>query len=104
MLNLHLDFSNFFAPSMYKSDELLRSIWSLDRRYLVLAHAKFRNVRGPAGQPIAKAVVIVFEGDPAVEGTPVVYSAFSNLHSCDLLDELQNAERIGRDFVGAISC
>jgi hypothetical protein len=87
---------------MYKSKELSRSIWSPDGRYLVMAHAKFRNLRTAAGIRIAKAVVHVFDRDPVVAGAAPLYYAFSELHSYDLLDELQNAERIGRDFISSI--
>jgi hypothetical protein len=101
-LNLYFNFLIDLVILMFKSKELLRSIWSPDRRYLILAHAKFRNVRGLNDRPIAKAIVIVFEGDPAASDTPAVFSSYSELHSYDLLDELQNAERIGRDFVASI--
>lgn len=67
-----------------------------------MAHAKFRTVRSTLGIQVAKAVVHVFDGDPAVTGMPAVFYAFSQLHSYDLLDELQNAERIGREFVDSI--
>jgi hypothetical protein len=87
---------------MHKSNELSRSTWSPDGRYLVVAHAKFRELRTDADRKIAKAVVHVFEGDPAITGAPAIYYAFSELHSRDLLDELQNAERIGRDFVSSV--
>jgi hypothetical protein len=87
---------------MYKSREMSRSIWTPDGKYLVMAHAKFRTVRGPTGQRVAKAVVHVYAGDPLVSGVDWIFSGFSELHSYDLLDELQNAERIGRDFVAAL--
>jgi hypothetical protein len=87
---------------MYKSKEMSRSVWLLDKKYLVMAHAKFRTVRGLTGQLIAKAVVHVYEGDPVVSGASSIFSGFSDLHSYDLLDELQNAERIGRDFVSSL--
>lgn len=67
-----------------------------------MAHAKFRNLRNSLGIQIAKAVVHVFDGDPLITGESAVFYAFSELHSYDLLDELQNAERIGRDFVASI--
>ena len=67
-----------------------------------MAHAKYRNLRTRAGIQIAKAVVHVFDGDPVLTGAGAIYYAFSELHSHDLLDELQNAERIGRDFVAKI--
>jgi hypothetical protein len=87
---------------MYKSKEISRSVWSSDGNYLVMAHAKFRTTRGITGQLIAKAVVHVYEGDPVITGAASIFFAFSHLHSCDLLDELQNAERIGRDFLTSI--
>jgi hypothetical protein len=86
---------------MNESKEMSRSIWSLDGKFLMTSHAKFRETRGLTGQPIAKAVVLVFEGDPLFTGKQPIFSAFSDLHSYDLLDELQNAERIGRDFVSS---
>ena len=67
-----------------------------------MAHAKYRNLRTPAGIQISKAVVHVFDGDPVLTGAGPIYYAFTKLHSHDLLDELQNAERIGRDFVAKI--
>ena len=67
-----------------------------------MAHAKFRELRTSADLQIAKAVVHVFDGNPAVSGAGAIYHAFSELHSSDLLDELQNAERIGRDFVSSM--
>jgi hypothetical protein len=87
---------------MVKSREMSRSVWTTDGKYLVMAHAKFRTVRGLTGQRIAKAVVHVFAGNPVVSGVDAIFSGFSDLHSYDLLDELQNAERIGRDFVAAL--
>jgi hypothetical protein len=73
---------------MRKSEEISRSIWSPDGWYLVMAHAKFRELRISAGLQIAKAVVHVFDGDPAASGATAIYHAFSELHSNDLLDEL----------------
>lgn len=67
-----------------------------------MAHAKFLTSMGVSGQPIAKAVVHVYEGDPLITGATSIFHGFSNLHSYDLLDELQNAERIGRDFLNSI--
>lgn len=87
---------------MRKSEELSRSIWTPNGRYLIMAHAKFRELRTVSGLEIAKAVVHVFDGDPVASGATAIYYAFSELHSSDLLDELQNAERIGRDFVSSI--
>jgi hypothetical protein len=88
---------------MHKSKEMSRSNWSRDGRFLIMAHVKYRSLRSAMGIQIAKAVVHVFDGDPAVNGMPAIFYAFSELHSYDLLDELQNAERIGRDFVDSIS-
>jgi hypothetical protein len=87
---------------MHKSKELSRSIWSADGKYLMTSHAKFRDTRGLTNRPIAKAVVLVFDGDPLLTGQQPIFSALSDLHSYDLLDELQNAERIGREFVASI--
>lgn len=67
-----------------------------------MANAKFRNLRSSLGIQIAKAVVHVFDGDPTVTGKAAIFYSFSELHSYDLLDELQNAERIGREFVDSI--
>jgi len=86
---------------MYRATELSRSVWSLDRKYLIVAKAKFRIVGGLPERLIAKAVVHVFEGDPMISGASSIFSSFSDLHSSDLLDEFQNAERIGRDFVAS---
>jgi hypothetical protein len=87
---------------MHKSKELSRSIWSSDEKYLMMSHAKFKDARAWNARPIAKAVVLVFEGDPLKTGDLPIFSALSDLHSFDLLDELQNAERIGRDFLTSI--
>jgi hypothetical protein len=87
---------------MHKSKDMSRSIWSSDGKYLMMSHAKFREAKGWMGQPIAKAVIFIFEGDPVITGAPSIFSALSTLHSFDLLDELQNAERIGREFVDSI--
>lgn len=87
---------------MAKSREISRSVWTTDGKYLVIAHAKFRTVRGLTGQRIAKAIVHVYASDPVVTGGSTIFSGFSDLHSYDLLDELQNAERIGRDFVASL--
>lgn len=84
---------------MSRSTEITRSVWSPDRQYLVIAQAKFTTVQGLQGQFIAKAVVHVFKGNPLISGAPSIFSSFSDLHSSDLLDELQNAERIARDFI-----
>jgi hypothetical protein len=86
---------------MYKSTEISRSVWSSDGRYLVMAHAKFRERLAACGVRVAKAVVHVFEGDPVLTGASAIFYSFSELHSGDLLDELQNAERIGRDFLAS---
>jgi hypothetical protein len=67
-----------------------------------MTHAKFSNLRSFIGGPIAQAVVHVYDGDPVVTGKAAIFNAFSKLHSYDLLDELQNAERIGRDYVHSI--
>jgi hypothetical protein len=67
-----------------------------------MAHAKFRNLHSALGIQIAKAVVHVYDGDPVITGQAAIFYAFSELHSYDLLDELQNAERIGREFVDSI--
>jgi hypothetical protein len=47
-------------------------------------------------------VVHVYEGDPVVMEKAAIFEAYSKLHSYDLLDELQNAERMGRDYVDSI--
>jgi hypothetical protein len=87
---------------MDKPNELARSVWSPDKKYLVMAHARFRTVHGPGGRPIAKAMVHVYQGDPTVTGASSIFSCFSMLHCSDLLDELQNAERLGRDFLASL--
>lgn len=87
---------------MHKSKEISRSMWTSDGRYLVMAHAKFRARLAASGIRVAKAVVHVFEGDPVITGASAIFYSFSELHSSDLLDELQNAERIGRDFLASI--
>jgi hypothetical protein len=87
---------------MYKPEEISRSIWSLDGRYLIMAHAKFRERLAACGIFVAKAVVHVFDGDPFITGESAIFYSFSELHSGNLLDELQNAERIGRDFLTSI--
>jgi hypothetical protein len=87
---------------MDELNELARSVWSPDKKYLVMAHAKFRTVHGPNERAIAKAVVHVYRGDPIVTGASSIFSCFSMLHSSDLLDELQNAERLGRDFLASL--
>lgn len=86
---------------MHKSKEISRSMWTSDGRYLVMAH-KFRARLAASGIRVAKAVVHIFEGDPVITGASAIFYAFSELHSSDLLDELQNAERIGRDFLASI--
>ena len=67
-----------------------------------MAHAKFRERMVANGIFIAQAVVHVFDGDPFRTGESAIFYSFSDLHSSDLLDELQNAERIGRDFLNSI--
>jgi hypothetical protein len=86
---------------MCRLTEISRSVWSPDGKYLIIAQAKFRIFKGLPEQFIAKAVVHVFKGDPIISGASSIFSGFSNLHSSDLLDELQNAERIGRDFIAS---
>lgn len=83
---------------MYKSKEISRRLWSSDGRYLVMAHAKFRERMAACGVHVAIAVVHIFEGDPVLTDASAIFYSFSQLHSGDLLDEVQNAERIGRDF------
>ena len=87
---------------MHKSNELSRSVWSTDGRYLMMTHAKFQNSRNASDIQIAKAVVRVYDGDPVVTGKDAIFYSFSELHSYDLLDELQNAERIGREFIDSL--
>lgn len=54
-----------------------------------MAHAKFRERMVANGIFIAKAVVHVFDGDPLITGESAIFYSFSDLHSCDLLDELR---------------
>jgi hypothetical protein len=87
---------------MHNSKEMSRSVWTSDGKYLIMAHAKFSSARSVSGAQIAKAVVHVYEGDPVVMKKAAIFEAYSKLHSYDLLDELQNAERMGRDYVDSI--
>lgn len=79
--------------------EIYRETWSSDRRYLIRAYAKLVPGFDAVCDSAAMGVVQVFEGDPAVTGLPEIFLSSSKLNCADLLDELQNAERIGRDFI-----
>jgi hypothetical protein len=77
--------------------DIFRETWSADGRYLIRAYAKV--VADFARGSRAMGVVQVFDGDPSLTGKPDIFLSSSKLHGNDLLDELQNAERIGRDFI-----
>lgn len=83
-------------------NDIYRETWSPDRRFLIRAYARnsvetnVKNVFRTVG------VVQVFEGDPKLSGMPEIFLSSSKLNGNDLLDELQNAEWLGRDFVAKI--
>jgi hypothetical protein len=84
---------------MIKNKEISRTTWSSDGKYQIVAYAKFDPVIGVTTIPTARAVVHVFEGDSMAPSSSSIFASLSDLHCNDLLDELQNAERIGRDFI-----
>jgi hypothetical protein len=87
---------------MPNKNEISRETWSTDSQYFLRAFAIIAKSVGPAGIPVAKAIVQVFRGHPAVTSASEIFISMSTLGSYDLLDELQNAERIGRDFIASI--
>jgi len=52
--------------------------------------------------PAPRAEVMVFRGDPMFNRRREIFYALSQLHSDALLDELQYAERITRNFIDLI--
>lgn len=86
---------------MQKKERLQRETWTLDHQYLIRAYAKFDGPQVNSKKRYARAVVQVFKGDPAITFECEIFFAVSVLHGEDLLDELQNAERIARDFIEA---
>ena len=89
--------------NMSHRKELFRETWSSDRKYLIRAYAKVVAQPGITRVFTAIAFVQVFEGDPKITPPRELFFSASELNAHDLLDELQNAERIGRDFIAGIS-
>lgn len=87
---------------MRNRKDIYRETWSADGRYLIRAYAKFSVETATEGSKKAIGVVQVFEGDPTLSGAPEIFLSSSKLNCIDLLDELQNAEWLGRDFVAKI--
>ena len=87
---------------MHKRKDILRETWSANGRYLIRAYSKIADAIHVGYVPHVMGVVQVFDGDPSVNGKPEIFLSCSKLNGFDLLDELQNAERIGRDFIAAI--
>ena len=87
---------------MPKQQDIFRETWSADGRYLIRAYARIADATYVGYVSRALGVVQVFDGDPAVNGKAEVFLSSSRLNSYDLLDELQNAESIGRDFIAAM--
>jgi len=82
---------------------LERTTWTQDRQYVIKARAKFAHPLIGGALVAARADVMVFRGDPEITRRREIFYALSQLHSHDLLDELQNAERIARDFIDLIN-
>lgn len=82
--------------------EISRDTWSADGRYLIRAYAKIPRIAPLGHMARAIGLVQVFDGDPSLTGNRELFLSASELNSTDLLDELQNAERLGRDFVAKI--
>lgn len=87
---------------MRNRKDIYRETWSADGKYLIRAYARFSIEAAVEGSHKVVGVVQVFEGDPKLSGMPEIFLSSSKLNGTDLLDELQNAEWLGRDFVAKI--
>lgn len=87
---------------MHNRNEILRETRSADGKYFIRAYAKIPRLGLLGHMARAIGLVQVFEGDPSVTGNPEIFLSASRLNGTDLLDELQNAERIGRDYVDSL--
>jgi len=87
---------------MSNRKDIYRETWSADGRYLIRAYARFSVATAIKGSYKTVGVVQVFEGDPKLSGMSEIFLSSSKLNGIDLLDELQNAEWLGRDFVANI--
>lgn len=91
-----------FSSQMRTRNEIFRETRSADGRYVIRAYARIGDQHTMASVFGVLGVVQVFDGDPSINGRPEIFLSSSKLNSHDLLDELQNAERIGRDFIAGI--
>lgn len=78
---------------------IYRETWSADGRYLISAYARYTVETAIEGSYKTVGVVQVFERDPELSGAPEIFLSSSKLNGTGLLDELQNAEWLGQNFV-----
>lgn len=87
---------------MSNRKDIYRKAWSADGRYLIRAHARSSVDTAIKSSYKTVGVMQVFEGDPKISDMSEIFGSPSKLNDIDLLDELQNAEWLGRDFIAKI--
>lgn len=86
---------------MFDRDHMERTTFSASRKYFIRAEAKWAKPRlGPA-RIFVKAEV--FEGSPTILGNEHIFLHKAQAGTSDLLDALQSAEAIARQYIDSLA-
>lgn len=79
-----------------------RDTWSKDGQYLIRATASFLPDVNNRPIDIVTGFVVVFFGNPESTGNPAIFMSSTQSHSNDLLEQLREAEHLGRDYIDSV--
>jgi hypothetical protein len=84
---------------MKMPSSLSRDTWLQENKYLIRAFAIWRPPLVGSSTCQAVGDVQVYVGNPADDMSNLIFCSKGQSNGYDLLDALQSAERIGRDFI-----
>jgi hypothetical protein len=86
---------------MFDRDHMKRTTFSASRQYFIRAEARWAKPSFGPARIVVKAEV--FEGSPTIVGNENIFLHKAQAATSDLLDALQSAEAIARQYIDSLA-